>query len=144
MNHCTTAKPAGKPSPSPTPTSAWANQRPRSDLKTEPIGPQGTPPLAKKIETFMTDPETNELDRGQIDRIIMMAWEDRTSFDAIRDQFGLSPGDVIKLMRREMTANSFKMWRKRTHGRTTKHEAKFAETNAGDQPRRFRAKSQRG
>lgn len=96
----------------------------------------------------MADPkpeETNdELTRGQIDRIIMMAWEDRTSFDAIRDQFGLMPGEVIKLMRREMTANSFKMWRKRTYGRTTKHEAKFAKTNAGDEPRRFRAKSQRG
>jgi uncharacterized protein (TIGR03643 family) len=96
----------------------------------------------------MADPKpkesSDELTRGQIDRIIMMAWEDRTSFDAIRDQFGLTPGDVIKLMRREMTANSFKMWRKRTHGRTTKHEAKFAETNAGDERRRFRAKSQRG
>jgi uncharacterized protein (TIGR03643 family) len=88
--------------------------------------------------------EDRELSRGEIDRIIMMAWEDRTSFDAIRDQFGISPGDVIKLMRREMSANSFKMWRKRTHGRTTKHEAKFAQTPAGDQPRRFRAKSQRG
>lgn len=84
------------------------------------------------------------LTRGEIDRIIMMAWEDRTSFDAIREQFGLSPGEVIKLMRREMKPSSFKMWRKRTHGRTTKHEAKFAETDAGDQPRRFRAKSQRG
>lgn len=88
--------------------------------------------------------EDNQLTRGQIDRILMMAWEDRTSFDAIRDQFGLSPGDVIKLMRSEMTASSFKMWRKRTQGRKTKHEKKFAETDAGDQPRRFRAKSQRG
>jgi uncharacterized protein (TIGR03643 family) len=84
------------------------------------------------------------LTQRQIDRIIMMAWEDRTSFDAIREQFGLSPGEVIKLMRREMTANSFKMWRKRTHGRTTKHEANFSATDAGSQPRRFRAKSQRG
>lgn len=91
----------------------------------------------------MSQPE-HELTRGEIDRIIMMAWEDRTSFDAIRDQFGLSPGNVIKLMRREMTANSFKLWRKRTRGRVTKHEAKFAITDAGGQPRRFRAKSQRG
>ncbi len=92
----------------------------------------------------MTDSQGNELSRAEIDRIIMMAWEDRTSFDAIRTQFGLSPGDVIKLMRSEMTANSFKMWRKRTQGRTTKHEAKFAETDSGDEQRRFRAKSQRG
>ncbi|MGB7344792.1 MAG: TIGR03643 family protein [Pirellulaceae bacterium] len=92
----------------------------------------------------MTDSQDNELTRGEIDRVIMMAWEDRTSFDAIRDQFGLTPGDVIKLMRSEMTANSFKIWRKRTQGRTTKHEAKFAETDAGDEQRPFRAKSQRG
>lgn len=92
----------------------------------------------------MSDCKFDELDRGQIDRVIMMAWEDRTSFDAIEEQFDLSPGDVIKLMRREMLPSSFKMWRKRTQGRTTKHEAKFAQTDAGDQIRRFRAKSQRG
>ncbi|MEO1616842.1 MAG: TIGR03643 family protein [Planctomycetota bacterium] len=91
----------------------------------------------------MNEPR-RELTRGDIDRIIMMAWEDRTSFDAIRDQYGLSPGDVIKLMRREMKSSSFKMWRKRTDGRVTKHEAKFAETHAGEPLRRFRAKSQRG
>ena len=68
---------------------------------------------------------------ADIDRIIMMAWEDRTSFDAIREQFGLSPGDVIKLMRREMKASSFKMWRQRTQGRVTKHEAHFAKAIAG-------------
>ena len=85
-----------------------------------------------------------ELTRGDIDRIIMMAWEDRTSFDAIREQFGLSPGDVIKLMRREMKASSFKMWRERTQGRVTKHEGRFSQTEAGSQPRRFRARSQRG
>lgn len=86
----------------------------------------------------------SELSRGEIDRVIMMAWEDRTSFDAIQDQFGLSPGDVIKLMRREMKPSSFKLWRKRTHGRVTKHEAKFAKTVNGDEFRRFRASSQRG
>lgn len=86
----------------------------------------------------------SELSRGEIDRVIMLAWEDRTSCDAIHDQFGLSPGDVIKLMRREMTANSFKMWRKRTHGRTNKHKAKFAEADVGGRMRPFRVKSQRG
>jgi uncharacterized protein (TIGR03643 family) len=85
-----------------------------------------------------------ELSRGEIDRIIMMAWEDRTSFDAIRDQFGLSPGDVIRLMRREIKPNSFKLWRKRTNGRLTKHESKFAKTEKGREVRRFRAPSQRG
>ena len=92
----------------------------------------------------MADSKDNQLTRGEIDRIIMMAWEDRTSFDAIQTQFGLSPGDVIKLMRSEMTMNSFKMWRQRTRGRVTKHEAKFAETDSGGAQRRFRARSQRG
>lgn len=87
----------------------------------------------------------SELTRGQIDRIIQMAWEDRTSFEAIRIQFGLSPGGVIKLMRSEMTTNSFKMWRKRTAGRTTKHDRLFDESRVeGTVARRFHAKGQRG
>lgn len=56
-----------------------------------------------------------------IDRIIEMAWEDRTTFEAIEVQFGLKEKEVIALMRKEMKASSFKMWRKRTNGRTTKH-----------------------
>lgn len=58
-----------------------------------------------------------------IDRIIEMAWEDRTPFEAIEMQFGLPEKDVIALMRKEMKASSFRMWRKRTHGRSTKHAA---------------------
>jgi uncharacterized protein (TIGR03643 family) len=57
-----------------------------------------------------------------IDRIIEMAWEDRTTFEAIEMQFGLKQQDVIKLMRKEMKTSSFKLWRKRTKGRATKHE----------------------
>ncbi len=57
------------------------------------------------------------------DRIIEMAWEDRTSFEAIEMQFGLKQQDVIKLMRHQMKASSFKLWRQRTKGRATKHEA---------------------
>lgn len=57
------------------------------------------------------------------DRIIEMAWEDRTPFEAIEIQFGLAEKEVIALMRREMKAASFRMWRKRTHGRITKHAA---------------------
>ena len=56
-----------------------------------------------------------------VDRIMEMAWEDRTPFDAIYHQFGLREADVIKLMRREMKASSFKMWRARVQGRKTKH-----------------------
>ena len=57
----------------------------------------------------------------QMDRIIEMAWEDRTPFEAIEIQFGINQDGVIKLMRAWMKPSSFKMWRKRTKGRTTKH-----------------------
>lgn len=57
-----------------------------------------------------------------IDRIIEMAWEDRTTFEAIEFQFGLKEQEVINLMRREMKPKSFKMWRKRVQGRKTKHQ----------------------
>ncbi|MCH1438041.1 MAG: TIGR03643 family protein [Rubripirellula sp.] len=86
----------------------------------------------------------NHLTPAEKDRVIQMAWEDRTSFDAIRTQFALSPGDVIKLMRREMTPKSFKMWRKRTTGRSTKHDRRFKAEHEGTGLRRFRCKSQRG
>ncbi|CAH8283371.1 uncharacterized protein (TIGR03643 family) [Mariniflexile fucanivorans] len=57
-----------------------------------------------------------------IDRIIEMAWEDRTPFEAITIQFNLKEQDIIALMRKEMKPSSFKMWRKRVQGRKTKHE----------------------
>jgi len=58
----------------------------------------------------------------EIDRIIEMAWEDRTTFEAIQFQFGLKEQDVINLMRIEMKPSSFRMWRKRVQGRQSKHE----------------------
>ena len=58
---------------------------------------------------------------AEISRIIEMAWEDRTTFDSIKDQFGLSESEVIKIMRKHMKRSSFKMWRKRVSGRKTKH-----------------------
>jgi uncharacterized protein (TIGR03643 family) len=61
------------------------------------------------------------LDQPTIDRIVEMAWEDRTTFEAIELQFGLSEKEVIALMRKEMKESSFKMWRKRVTGRKTKH-----------------------
>lgn len=56
-----------------------------------------------------------------ISRIIEMAWEDRTPFEAIELQFGLKENEVREIMRREMKLSSFKMWRKRVNGRKTKH-----------------------
>jgi len=63
-----------------------------------------------------------KLDAIAIDRVIEMAWEDRTTFEAIQFQFGLKEQEVIDLMRREMKASSFRMWRARVQGRKTKHE----------------------
>ena len=59
-----------------------------------------------------------------VDRIIEMAWEDRTPFEAIERQFGLLEKDVIALMRRQMKSSSFRMWRERVTGRKTKHTQK--------------------
>lgn len=63
--------------------------------------------------------ELTDIDK---DRIIEMAWEDRTTFDAILLQFGLKEQEVIYLMRAEMKPSSFRMWRARVQGRKTKHE----------------------
>ena len=54
-------------------------------------------------------------------RIIEMAWEDRTTFDSIENQFGLSEPEVIKLMRNNLKRSAFKLWRSRVNGRRTKH-----------------------
>jgi len=70
---------------------------------------------------------TLNLSEAEIDRIIEMAWEDRTPFDAITFQFGLNERQVIDLMRREMKASSFRMWRERVQGRATKHLKKRSE-----------------
>lgn len=77
--------------------------------------------MSKKIYQGLTDRDVN--------RIVEMAWEDRTTFDAIEEQFGLKEAQVIKLMKREMKLSSWKMWRERVQGRKTKHAAKriFAE-----------------
>ena len=52
-----------------------------------------------------------QIDQATIDRVIQMAWEDRTSFDAIQRQFGLDESAVIRLMRSTMKRSSFNMWR---------------------------------
>ncbi len=79
------------------------------------------------------------LSSDTINRVIEMAWEDRTPFEAIAFQYDLSEKQVIALMRREMTASSFRMWRKRVSGRKTKHLGK-REFVAG----RFRSQNQKG
>ncbi|WP_353202852.1 TIGR03643 family protein [Polynucleobacter sp.] len=65
----------------------------------------------------------NTLSESDISRLIEMAWEDRTPFDAIEKSFGLTEAEVIKLMRHELKRGSFELWRKRVTGRATKHVA---------------------
>ncbi|WP_337965567.1 TIGR03643 family protein [uncultured Flavobacterium sp.] len=60
----------------------------------------------------------------ELDRIIEMAWEDRTTFDAIKFQFNLSEADVKALMKKELKFSSYKLWRKRVENCKTKHSAK--------------------
>ncbi len=80
-----------------------------------------------------------KLSAADVDRVIQMAWEDRTSFDAIKQQFALSPGEVIALMRQELKPASFRLWRVRTAGRKTKHVAQ-----RGYAIGRFRCPDQKG
>ena len=71
-----------------------------------------------------------------IDRIIEMAWEDRTPFDAIEHQFNIKENQVRKIMRENLSDRSFKLWRKRVKGRKTKH-SKTSESI------RFKSKNQK-
>lgn len=76
------------------------------------------------ISAAATSPLPEEgLRLEDISRIIEMAWEDRTPFEAIQSTYGLSESDVIRLMRFQLKAGSFRLWRKRVSGRATKHQA---------------------
>ena len=74
----------------------------------------------------------------QIDRVIEMAWEDRTPFEAIQFQFGLSEMETKAVMRKELKRSSYELWRKRVTNRKTKHE-KLRVFSEG----RFKCKLQR-
>ena len=76
------------------------------------------------------------LSEKEIDRIIEMAWEDRTPFEAIEFQFSLKENDVRKIMRSNLKESSFKLWRKRVKGRKTKHEKTSEST-------RFKSQNQK-
>ncbi|MEM8906874.1 MAG: TIGR03643 family protein [Bacteroidota bacterium] len=73
-----------------------------------------------------------------IDRIVGMAWEDRTPFEAISEQFGLTEQEVIKLMKHQMRLKNWKKWRARVQGRKTKHR-QLRENSVN----RFKSKMQR-
>jgi uncharacterized protein (TIGR03643 family) len=77
--------------------------------------------VATKIES------KSELSETDIDRIIEMAWEDRTPIDAIKLQFGLNEQAVRNLMRKELKASSYARWRKRVEECKTKHKKTRSE-----------------
>ena len=78
------------------------------------------------------------LSEVDIDRIVGMAWEDRTPFEAIESQFGLSEAEVIKLMKHQMRERNWRKWRARVQGRKTKHaQLRSQEVD------RFRSRMQR-
>ena len=64
------------------------------------------------------------MNKSDISRIIEMAWEDRTPFEAIEATYNLSEKEVKKLMKKEMKYSSYKLWRERVYGRKTKHLSK--------------------
>ena len=68
--------------------------------------------------------ENKEQNAVSIDRIIEMAWEDRTPFEAIKYQFGLAEKEVIKLMRSELKLASFNLWRKRVNSKISQKHLK--------------------
>ena len=80
--------------------------------------PRNRTPQMRSLKAIM--PLLTEAD---ISRIVEMAWEDRTAFEAIELQFGLNESAVVSLMRLQMKPSSFRMWRKRMAGRATKHAA---------------------
>lgn len=71
------------------------------------------------------DPEELFMKEVDIDRIIEMAWEDRTPFEAIKVQFEFTESQVIDLMRRELKRGSFNLWRKRVNSGTSQKHAKI-------------------
>jgi uncharacterized protein (TIGR03643 family) len=71
----------------------------------------------------MTAKTLISLSKDDTSRLIEMAWEDRTPFDAIERNFGLSESQVITIMHSELKRSSFNLWRKRVTGRATKHAA---------------------
>jgi len=82
------------------------------------------------------------LDAAAVSRIIEMAWEDRTPFEAIQAQFRLDETDVIALMRQHLKFSSFRLWRQRVRGRKTKHTALRTTSMTGNHRHQARHRPQ--
>jgi uncharacterized protein (TIGR03643 family) len=72
--------------------------------------------LKQKIES---------LSKEDVDRMVRMGWEDRTTFEAIKIQFAFSENEFVRFMRTQLEAEAFSRWRKRIHNQgRLKHQAK--------------------
>lgn len=80
----------------------------------------------------------NDFSKDNLSRIIEMAWEDRTPFEAIEYQFGIKENAVRQIMRQNLRLSSFKLWRKRVSGRKTKHLSLRAK-----EVKRFKSRNQK-
>lgn len=79
------------------------------------------------------------MDKAATSRIIEMAWEDRTPFEAIYSSYGVSEPELIKLMRKSLKPSSFKLWRARVSGRKTKHlKLRSPEVSRGYCPTQYK------
>lgn len=87
---------------------------------------------------------TAHLTEADRSRLIEMAWEDRTPFEMIRLQYGMTEASVIDFMRRNMKKSSFKMWRKRMSGRLTKHQALRSVSAVTSSPTRDTESNRKG
>ena len=82
--------------------------------------------------------QQHQLTDRDLNRIVEMAWEDRTPFDAIEAQFGVTEAEVIRIMKHEMHLRNWKKWRARVQGRATKHRRLRGQTTG-----RFKASRQK-
>ncbi|MDY0193776.1 MAG: TIGR03643 family protein [Aliarcobacter butzleri] len=79
--------------------------------------------LNKTKKNKQSDLSFSETDKN---RLVEMAWQDRVSFDTIKELYGFTENELKKMMRNLLKKSSFKMWRKRVQGRATKHKLKVS------------------
>lgn len=91
------------------------------------------------LQKVLSTNENGELNERQLDRVIEMAWEDRTPFEAITYQFGLPEKEVIKIMRSNLKASSFRRWRARVNSGVSQKHLKKRNPEIG----RFKCSRQR-
>ena len=96
-------------------------------------------PTSSSSQSANSSATTTVFSTAELSRIIEMAWEDRTPFEAIEQLYGLNESAVVQLMRRELKSSSFRLWRRRMAGRITKHlQLRPAEVSRGYCPTQYK------